>query len=187
MLRTHDSLVFRRPQHDILEWTEYWRPISIQEPWGAAEMTDRSSIVEPPFARRPIQLTAGVVGSLTLIYLLLNSWMMGLSRQHSVPVGDDEAADGRRAPLIEIDVNLAQPRELALLPGVGPVLADRIVDHRRRHGPFQTVDDLRQVYGIGPKTLSEIRHFCVVDPPRSTAGEDRRKLASKGDSVHPDR
>jgi competence protein ComEA len=59
-----------------------------------------------------------------------------------------------------IDVNAAPVSELMRLPGVGPVLAERIADHRSRE-PFKTPDDLRKVKGIGPKTLEAIRPFVV--------------------------
>ena len=61
-----------------------------------------------------------------------------------------------------VDLNLAQASELRQLPGVGPQLADRIVDHRQKHGPFQKVDDLQAVHGIGPATLERLRHFVLV-------------------------
>jgi competence protein ComEA len=59
-----------------------------------------------------------------------------------------------------IDVNTAPVAELMRLPGVGPVLAERIADHRNRER-FATPDDLRKVKGIGPKTLEAIRPFVV--------------------------
>ncbi len=52
-----------------------------------------------------------------------------------------------------IDVNTATADELERLPRVGPALAQRIIDHRQRHGPFQTPEDLRHVRGIGPSTV----------------------------------
>jgi competence protein ComEA len=56
----------------------------------------------------------------------------------------------------KLDVNTATSAELLGLPGVGPVLAQRIVAAR----PYQTADDLRKVKGIGPKIYERIRqHF----------------------------
>lgn len=56
-----------------------------------------------------------------------------------------------------IPVNRATASELEALPGVGPVLAARIVEHRTRHGPFRTVEDLQAVPGIGPALLERLR------------------------------
>ena len=62
----------------------------------------------------------------------------------------------------EIDLNAADARELSLLPGIGPVLATRIVDNRDRLGPFASVQDVGRVFGVGPKTLQELRELREV-------------------------
>jgi competence protein ComEA len=64
-----------------------------------------------------------------------------------------------------LDLNRATKAELRLLPGLGDALAQRIVDFRSRHGGFRSIDDLRQVFGIGPKTLDRIRPFLFVATP----------------------
>jgi competence ComEA-like helix-hairpin-helix protein len=54
-----------------------------------------------------------------------------------------------------IDVNTATEKELKMIPGVGPVIASRIIAAR----PFRSADDLRKVSGIGDKKYAEIRPF----------------------------
>jgi competence protein ComEA len=61
-----------------------------------------------------------------------------------------------------VDLNTATVGELDSLPGVGPVLAQRIVDHRTQHGPFATVDQLREVDGIGESRFAELRNRVTV-------------------------
>ena len=61
-----------------------------------------------------------------------------------------------------ISPNRADAPQLEQLPGVGPVLAERIVAHREASGPFQTVEDLLDVPGIGEAKLSAIRDLIVV-------------------------
>ena len=56
-----------------------------------------------------------------------------------------------------VNVNDAGLNELAVLPGLGPATAQRIIDHRREHGPFTSLDGLLDVPGIGPATLESIR------------------------------
>lgn len=71
----------------------------------------------------------------------------------------DSAAQGRP----RVDLNRADVRDLDGLPGIGPVLAARIVEHREKHGSFRSVDELRAVRGVGPRLLERLR-------PRVRAG-----------------
>ena len=61
-----------------------------------------------------------------------------------------------------IDPNRASATELTILPGIGPVLAERIVAERMNTGDFQRTEDLLRVKGIGPKTLERIRPFLAM-------------------------
>lgn len=61
-----------------------------------------------------------------------------------------------------INLNTASAAELELLPGVGPALAARIVEYRREHGPFGSIEELDLVRGIGPRTLEAIRPLVTV-------------------------
>lgn len=61
-----------------------------------------------------------------------------------------------------VDVNTAGSAELQTLPGIGPVLAERIVAWREANGPFASVDALLDVSGIGPAVLGQIRELVRV-------------------------
>jgi len=61
-----------------------------------------------------------------------------------------------------VDLNRADRAALQGLPGVGPVLAERILEDRKHNGPFRSVEDLRRVKGIGEKTLERIRPHVAV-------------------------
>jgi len=63
---------------------------------------------------------------------------------------------------LAIDLNTASASDLDALPGIGPALAQRIVEYRQRHGPFRKVDDLIQVSGIGSEKLAQIRNYLVI-------------------------
>lgn len=62
----------------------------------------------------------------------------------------------------KLNLNRATASELDGLPGVGPVLAERITAHRSEHGNFSSVDELRKVSGIGPAKFRELRDFVTV-------------------------
>jgi len=63
----------------------------------------------------------------------------------------------------KVDVNRADEATLQTLPGVGPVMARRIVESRRRR-PFRTVEDLARVKGIGPASLARLRDHVTLPP-----------------------
>jgi competence protein ComEA len=65
-------------------------------------------------------------------------------------------------PAGPLDLNAAGVAELDALPGIGPVLAQRIVDHRTREGPFTSVDQLDDVPGIGPSIAAELAGLVGV-------------------------
>lgn len=60
---------------------------------------------------------------------------------------------------IPLDLNLMTESELEMLPGVGPVLANRIVTMRQTNGDFRSLDALLQVEGIGEKKLIKLSHY----------------------------
>ena len=76
---------------------------------------------------------------------------------HSPEVaGAPRDGDGR------ININLASQSELMDLPGIGTVLASRIVDYRRQYGNFSRIEDIRNVSGIGQKRYEAIQDKITV-------------------------
>jgi len=62
----------------------------------------------------------------------------------------------------KIDINRAEPWLLEVLPGIGEVLAQRILDYRSENGPFRRIEDLHKVSGIGEATFENIKDFITV-------------------------
>ncbi len=63
----------------------------------------------------------------------------------------------------KVNVNTASAEQLIELPGIGDVLAARIVAYREEHGPFESLDDLKQVSGIGDKLVEKIRDLVGLE------------------------
>jgi len=61
-----------------------------------------------------------------------------------------------------VNINSASEPELESLPGIGPTLAQRIIDYRTQHGPFRSVNDLMKVEGIGQKKFDSLKDYVTV-------------------------
>ena len=81
----------------------------------------------------------------------------------AVPAAFEAQWNQRLADAREVDVNTATKAELERLPGIGPALANRIVEDREGHGPFSSVEDIRRVSGIGDEKYESIRRRLTVN------------------------
>ena len=75
------------------------------------------------------------------------------------PVADAGAGDGAAGgpPQAPVSLNTATAEQLDTLDGVGPATASKILEYRRQHGGFRSIDDLGEIPGIGPKRLAALR------------------------------
>lgn len=85
------------------------------------------------------------------------------------------AAEARK-----VNVNTADAAQLALLPRVGPSLAQKILDFRKENGPFKSAEDLMLVQGIGEKTYQQLKPYV------STSGETTLKEKVKAGAASKD-
>jgi competence ComEA-like helix-hairpin-helix protein len=149
--------------------------------------SDQDRLTSPSGVPRLIRVEAARVVALSLVPILL----LGVSLSRALikpdapapmPVCRDGAhrsrADGRircgpgegdvlsATELLlvgtKLDLNTALERDLQLIPGVGPKLAQRIVDDRTAEGPFRTVEEVGRVRGIGPHLTASIARFARV-------------------------
>ena len=75
---------------------------------------------------------------------------------------ETEAESGNVTPSFPININAATSAELENLPGIGPVMAQRIVDYRNANGPFTSPGQLVNVSGIGEKRLAAIWDYITI-------------------------
>ena len=131
----------------------------------AGEVAAPGLVALPEGARIADALAAagGTTATAALGTMNLASLVADGDRIHVPAEGDPQAetvqgvvADGR------VRINEASPDELQQLPGVGPVLAQRIADHREAHGPFSAVEDLLDVPGIGEAKLASMREAIAL-------------------------
>ena len=103
---------------------------------------------------------------LAVVCLALSVWHWGqLSGWGMTPVEVDRLPE--RIYDYRIDINEANFVEWLQLPGVGETLADRILRYRDEHGPFQSIEELDDIKGIGPKTLEKLRPWLTVRDPEN--------------------
>ena len=111
------------------------------------------------------RVTLTVLGSTALLALTILLWQRQrapLTIVESPPSIPSTVWDATLASARQIDLNQASASTLQRLPGIGPVLAERIVAYRVQHGRFQDPQELRRIHGIGPKALRAIEDYVTV-------------------------
>jgi comEA protein len=99
-----------------------------------------------------------IMMALVALSLVLASGSLAVSKEMASPV----------------NLNTATAGQLQTLPGIGPKKAGAIISYRSQNGPFKRVDDLVQVKGIGPKTLSKLRPLVTIGAKRLSDQSARR-------------
>ncbi len=82
------------------------------------------------------------------------------------PVAASQQTSAESQAQEKIEINSATAEQLQQVPGIGPTLAARIIDFREEHGPFERVEDLLNVQGIGVRTLENMRPYLEVEVPK---------------------
>jgi competence protein ComEA len=114
---------------------------------------------------------ASVAGLVVLSLVAIGGWLVaqGGLQQRMVEVDQVEPQPVQ----FQLDLNTAQAPELMQLPGIGEVLAGRIIESRQNDGPFASIDDLRRVTGIGPKTMERLRPYLLPIPAKVNAADEK--------------
>ena len=100
-----------------------------------------------------------LVGAMAVMGLLA-AWALAAARlQPRSPAFDPLTGPAAQVPAWRVDLDVAPACEIEALPGVGPRLAERIVQDRAAHGPFGGVQGLDRVPGVGPALVERIGPF----------------------------
>jgi competence ComEA-like helix-hairpin-helix protein len=158
------------------EWPRFFPGFENDAAGGrAGDMASRDSCVAQP---DELLQRAGFEGAPTRLEAQIARVVQAIEEEEQSRVSPERANTGRRAnsndggapsaaqlaPGARLDPNRATAQELEALPGIGPVLAARIVADREAHGRFRRVEDLDRVSGIGPRMLERVRiHLAVGD------------------------
>lgn len=118
--------------------------------------------------RRKTARAEGVLLGLTGLFLCL---LLGLFFHDRAAMGAPGFVETDRTVPVEevrpdpspLDLNAATAEALTTLPGIGEELARRILEYREEHGPFETVEDLTNVRGIGQGKLAELEGLVTVE------------------------
>lgn len=102
-----------------------------------------------------------------VLTLLALFWMGAVYMKRNLPSADPVSTEYRSRISAEeaapVNLNTAKAEELEKLPGIGPTRAEEIIADRTQNGPFQTVEDIMRVSGIGRRTYEQIRDLVYVE------------------------
>lgn len=99
----------------------------------------------------------GNIAFLFLLALILSSMALVATAAEQ-----DSSSQQMQATSAKVDINSATVEQLQALPGIGPALAQRIVEHREMQGPFKSIEGIKAVKGVGEKKFESIQAMITV-------------------------
>ena len=110
-----------------------------------------------------------------ILLFIISSLILGLGILHfkksNIPVPQHQLNLNKNVEQIkeeikkskQVNINMAGIEELNTLPGVGKVIAGRIIDYRKTQGSFTSKEDIKKVKGIGPKKFDKIKDLLLIE------------------------
>lgn len=99
----------------------------------------------------------------TLVFCLALLAAFGWEQAGMVRTGQTAQEESLRSGTALVELNTAPVEQLQTLPGIGEVLAARIIDYREENGPFETVEEIMAVSGIGQGRFEEIKFLITAN------------------------
>ena len=88
--------------------------------------------------------------------------VVALAQQHAINLAEIGEKASKVIAEQKININTATVEQFQNLPGIGSSIAQEIINYRHEHGPFQKVEDIMQVKGIGEKKFEKIKDLITV-------------------------
>ena len=108
-----------------------------------------------------------------MITRILMAAILGIAVSAAVASAQNKATTSKAAATVTatatapVNLNTATVEQLATIPGVGPKMAERIIDYRQKNGGFKKVEDLMNVSGVGEKSFLKMKPLITVSAPKS--------------------
>ena len=108
-----------------------------------------------------------VASAIALVFVLTGPSGNPLAQSSSQSQSSQSSPQAQPPAAAPLNLNTATVTELAKLPGIGPAVAARIVEHRQKNGGFKKIEELMNVKGIGEKTFLKLKSLVTVTPPKT--------------------
>ena len=108
-----------------------------------------------------------VASAIALVFVLTGPSGNPLAQSSSQSQSSQPSSPAQPPAAAPLNLNTATVTELAKLPGIGPAVAARIVEHRQKNGGFKKIEELMNVKGIGEKTFLKLKSLVTVTPPKT--------------------